>query len=809
MGFLSDVRFALRLLFRAPTFSLTLLGVLIAGIGATTAMFSIAESLLLRPLAYPRPDELTMVWKTHEPLAKEWPTSLPDFEDLHRDNQTFSQLAATASHPFSLSTPDGRAAEFFVGADVTGDFFALFELKPLQGRLLGPDDDRRDAPRVCVISAAVWRKRFGADPNLVGSTIQLNALPFTVVGIAPEGFRFMAPRGGLADVWVSLQRDFEGREDQITRDSNFMRVIGRRKPGVTLEQAQADMSNVAHGLEVKYPETNAHRGVYLVDLHEALVGRARENVLVLFGAVALLFLVVCANVASLLLARGATRRGEMAARAALGATRGRLVAQLVTESAVIFAIGGLGGALVASFLVDFFAEAVANQVQAANIPLRIDVGAFVFALASALVCGIAFGLVPALSTSRVEPYAVLKETSAAAGVNRAQRMTRGGLVVAQVAVAFALLVASGVALRSLSRIVETPPGFDPEGAAIANLALPDATYREPQQQADFFDHLLTKLSALPGVESAAACSALPMGGTNSNGWFKIEGRTPWAPNEGPILENNVVSAGYFHTMKVPVLRGREFNANDDKNGRPVLIISQEAATKFFPNEDAIGHRIDLDDGSGWREIIGVVGDVRKYDLLHPVLPEGFIPLKESPERWMSIVVRSSRPEGSLDEVRAITKGMDPALAVFGTRLYRDVVANTMQGQRFLALLLAAFALAGLVLSTMGLFGLVSYSTSQRTRELGLRMALGSSPGAVVALVVRGGAKLVGMGLAIGLVGAAILSKQISEHIAGDGRVDPLLFLTIPIVLGVAGLASCALPAWRAARIPPSSALRYE
>lgn len=809
MSFLSDVRFAQRLLYRAPLFSLTLLGVLVAGIGATTAMFSIAESLLLRPLPYERPEELTMVYKTFDPVSQTWPASYPDFKDWQTDNKSYRALAASTGRAFSLSQP-GKSAVAVDGADVTGDFFDIFELKPLRGRFLGPDDDRAGAAPVCVISADLWKNQLGGDPNVIGTTLMLNTMPFTVIGIAPEGFHFRAPHQ-RSNVWVSLAKDFEDRQEQLGRGSNFMLVVGRRRAGVSKDAAQADMSAIAASLAARYPNEDSHRGINVVDLHEATVGGARESILVLFGAVTLLFLVVCANVASLLLARGATRRGEMAARAALGATRAQLVVQLVTESTVVFLLGGVGGAAIASLLVKSFGDAVLLHGETTNMTMQVDGVALAFAVGIALVCGIAFGLAPALATSRVEPYAVLKESAAQAGVNRSQRAIRGGLVVAQVAVAFALLVASGIALRTLKKTAEMPPGFDAENVVIAELALPGAKYNDRTKQQTFYETFLHRLGKIPGVESAGINCQMPMNDSNSNGWFAIEGKPPWPPNEGPMLERNTISNDYFKTLHIPILRGRAFNEKDRSDSRPVMIISEEAANRFFPGEDPVGKRIDLQDGPmGYREIVGVAGNVRRWSLAEPPAAESFVPIMQDEDRWIAVAVRASSIGPALsDEIRAAVTEVDSDIATQSIVPLQEIVDSTIARQRILALLLGAFAIAGLVLSTLGLFGLVSYSTSQRTRELGLRMALGSSPSAVVGLVVRGGAKLVGLGLAIGLVGALALGRTVAAHIAGAASFDPLVYGTIPVVLGLAGLLSCALPAWRAARIPPSSALRYE
>lgn len=807
---LGDARFALRLLLRAPLFAVTVLTVLTAGIGATTAMFSIAEALLLRPLPYAAPEELTMVWKTHEQLAREWPASLPDFEDIKTENTTFDSMTATNYDAFSVSY-DGKPAEHLGGADVSGDFFKVFRIKPLVGRVLEPDDDRREAAPVCVISAELWRERFNANPSVVGRALTLNSKPFTIVGVAPEHFRFGGPRSSPIDVWVPLAHGEDMANRVSSRGNNFLLIMGRRKPGVTVAQAQSDLTEIGKRLEAKYTGAWHHRGLLAVDLQESLVGSAKQNVLILFGAVVLVFLVVCTNVASLLLARNATRRGEMAARAALGATRSRLVAQLVTESIVIFAIGGAGGVLLAHWLVDFFAEVVANRAWTSHLTIGVDFSAVVAAVGLALLAGIAFGLAPALATARVEPQAVLKEAAAQAGIGRAQRVVRSVLVVAQVAVAFALLAGSGLALRAFKELSATPPGFDPEGLVTGRLSLPEGKYDDDARVVAIYDTVLKRMSAEPGVEGVAANSALPMNGSNSNGWFKIEGRPALPVGEGPVIERNVITPGYFKTMGIPLVRGRDFTPADTAEGRLVTIISQKAANDLFPGEDPIGHRIDLQDREEvrWLEIIGVVGDVRQVGLATPVSMAAYVPVAAAPRRWMSIVVRSRTPDAALEQLRRAVAAADPELALFSRRHLKDRVAESIGEQRLLTILLSVFAASALLLSTMGLFGLISYATSQRTRELGLRMALGSSPEAVVALVVKSGARLVALGLAVGLLGALAVGRMLASRLTGVHDFDPLIYVSIPVLLGVVGLSSCLLPAWRAVRISPAVALRYE
>lgn len=808
---LSDARFAIRLLLRAPTFAITLLAVLALGIGATTSTFSIVETLLFKPLPYPHAEQLTVVWKAHDVHARDWPTSIPDFQDWRSQNTTFSAMAGTSFEAVSMKS-EGRAAEFVSGAGTTGDFFTVFGITPARGRFFGPDDDRVDAPPVCVISADLWRDKLGSDPNVVGRALVMNGKPFVVVGLAPSGFHFGGPHGDHADAWIPLAHTDQYPQWSKSRGNNFMNVVARRKPGVTIEQAQADMTRIAKDIQQRFPDTNSKRSANVVDLQEGLVGSAKPTMIVLFGAVGLVFLVVCANVASLLLARGATRRGEMAARAALGATRSRLVTQLVTESVVVFVIGGALGAIASFWMVDFFGRLVEDEIWSASVVVKPDLWALAFTVVVSLLFGIGFGLAPALATSRVAPHEVLKESAAQAGTSRRQRIVRSGLVVAQVALAFALLVGAGLSLRGFAKTAATPPGFDTENLVAARLMLPESKYDDDQSQIAFYDALLTRLAAKPGVESVGGNTSLPMMGSNSNGWFAIEGRKKWAPGEGPIIERNVVTAGYFQTLRIPILRGRDFGPGDRMGGKRVVIINQAAAEHFFPGEDPVGRRIDLedhDDGEQWSEIVGVVGDVRKRGLTVAVPYEAYVPIAQHGRRWMSIAVRSSQPEAQLAQLSTTVQEIDPELSLFSKRRMKDRMAGSVERQRFLTLVLGAFAAMALVLSTLGLFGLVSYQTSQRTRELGIRMALGGSPRSIVALVVGGGIRLAGLGLAVGLVGAVFVGRALAARLAGVPGFDPLVYAAIPAVLAVVAVLACLVPALRAVRIPPSVALRYE
>jgi putative ABC transport system permease protein len=810
----SDLRFTLRLMRRSPAFFAGLLTVLIAGIGMTTAMFSVVQSLLLRPLPYKNAEDLIAVGRTDPRIGSRAPASIPDFLDWKAQATTLDYLAGTSYSAFSLSFAE-KTTEGIRGAEVSGDFFPLFGIAPLQGRLLTPDDDRVGSPRVAVISAELWRRKFDSSDRVVGQAIRLSGEPYTIVGVAPTAFVFAGPEVPYSDIWIPLATGYAGYVEQSTqRSSNFLSVIGRLRHGVSLLESQTQLSAIATTLEASYPDTNTRRGVHLTDLHEELVGSTRSGILVLFTSIFIVFIMVCGNVGSLLLARAQSRQGEMATRVALGARQARLVAQLVTETVLLFLLAAIGGAAASFWLVGVLETGLVVAPGARTIAVHVDGSALVFCVGLSLTCGLMFGLFPALAAARTEPHTILKAMSARAGVNRTQKLVRSGLVIAQLGLACTLLGASALAVRDFTALAATKPGFEAAGLATARI-LTTATYSEGESSVAFFQKVVARIAQEPGVSAVAASNAVPMGGSFSNGSFAIEGATPWAPGEGPMLKRDVVTPGYFATMGIPLLRGRDFNEGDARDARLVMVISQATAERFFPGRDPIGQRIDWGDTRGdeghayWREIVGVVGNVHSRTLTKPSEPESYVPLAQHPSKWMMLAIRSPRAASILSDLPKIVQSIDSEQAVFVPRLMTELVADTIGAQRYVAMLLAAFACAALLLATIGLFGLMSYTTGQRTRELGLRMALGATPKEIVRLVMHDGARLIAVGLGLGIVGALFAGRLLASRIPGMRAFDPLTFAAIPLILCLAGLLACFLPAWRAVRIPPAIALRRE
>lgn len=800
-----DIRFALRQLRANPLFFGTLLFVLIAGIGATTAMFSISESLFLKPLPYPEAQQLDVVWRTLN-VHREWPHSPPDFEDLKEQADSYSHLAAVEYEGYSLSSP-GAEPEYLPGATVTSEFFSLWQLPPLHGRLLGPEDDREGTPPIAVISSDLWKHRFNADPNAVGSTITLNGRDHTIVGVAYEGFRFSGPNSDRCSVWVPM-RVAKPKFSEIGRGNHYLSVLGRRKPGVTQQAAQAEVDAIMARLETKYPDTNTNSGARVENLRDALVGESRSSVWMLFAAVGLVFLIVCANVASLLLTRAQGRRSEVALRTALGAPASRIVRQFLTESVVVFVLGSVGGSVLSFWLVDMFRDGLVEGA-ASNLVGGVDWLALLVTSVVAGTCGIVFGLIPALSVAGTDPQAVLKTSAARTGVSKRQKLVRAALVVAQVTLACTLLIGSALALQGFRRVADTPLGFDPSDVEVGRLSLTGGAYQSDEARVAFVRALEAKLAAIPGASHIVINATLPMMGSNSNGSFEIEGKAPWPRGEEPLLERNFVSAGYFEALGIPLLKGREFSLQDDESARLVIIINQRAAEAFFPGEDPIGKRIDWNGSGDWREVVGIVGNARRRGPYDDMREEAYVPYYQSPQAYVMFGVRARDLHSTAKAIPLAVQAVDPAMAVAKLDSYEGRIEGLMGQQRYAVQMLSAFAVAALMLAGMGLFGLVSYSTEQRTRELGLRMALGSPPGAVMSLVVGGGMRLLGSGILIGLLGAALVGRNLADWMPGVERFDVVAFGSVPLLLLLIGTLACLLPALKAMRIPPASALRYE
>jgi len=811
MGIREDVRYGARMLVKGPGFTLVAVITLALGIGATTAIFSVVNAVLLRPLPFPEPERLATVWNIdRQEGGGEMAMTWPDFADMRAQNQSFAALAAFDERDLTL-TGVGEAARLR-GAVVSSDLFPLLGVAPQVGRFFTADEEQPGA-RAVILSHGLWRNRFGADAQVVGRAVAINEQSYSVVGVMPASFAF--PIGAEpAEMWISVAAEAEGRTPRTQqRGNHFLEVIGRLKPGVTLGQAQAEVGQIAAALGKQYPETNGEFGARAVPYFDRVVGDTRPALLLLLGAVGFVLLISCANVANLLLARAAGRQREVAIRAALGADRARVVRQLLTESLLLGLVGGAAGLLLAVWGSEALLALVPGRLPRAA-EAALDGRVLGFTLAASLLTGILFGLAPALQASKPDLTAALKEGGRSVGAGRRASRTRGALIVAQVATAFVLLVGAGLLVNSLLRLQRIEPGFDPERMLSFRVSLPPAKYSEPQQIESFYQGLLTRVGALPGVTAVSATSALPLSGQNSVVGFAVEGvptppQTPFPHTSGL----RVVRPGYFGTMGIRLLQGRDFDARDTLRSTPVTIINEALARRHFRNQNPIGRRINpsfgVDDrGILFREIIGVVGDVRHSSLREEAGPESYVAHAQAPFNTITVVARAGNdPRALTAAVRGEVRTLDPDLPVFAVRTLEEYLATAVAQPRFGALLLSIFAGVALLLTAVGLYGVISYGVEQRRHEIGVRMALGARARDVLGLVMRQGVALAAAGIGLGLVAAAALTRVMASFLFGVGATDPATFALIALLLGLVALAASYVPALRAARVDPLDALR--
>jgi predicted permease len=801
--FRQDVRHAVRRLFKAPGFAVVAIVTLGLGIGANSAIFSVVNGVLLEPLPFPEPNRLVgmyHVWEGHRE-----PMSGPNFIDATRFSTSLESTAAV-SRERKILTGEGEPVRLDV-ARVSASFFSVLRAKPALGRTFAPDESTPGRTNVAVLSNGLWQQRFGSDPRAIGRRIQLDGVSTEIVGVMPAGFSF--PADGQAWQPLEYNENFVSKQ----RGAWYLSVIARLKPGVRPEQAAAELQTIGRNLAKQYPDANDHLGMTTLPLQEAMVSNIREAVLVLLGAVGFVLLIACANVANLLLARAAARESEMAVRTALGAGRMRLIRQLLTESVILSICGAGMGLLFAIWGVAFL-----TSLQPQGVPrldaVQVDGTVIGFTLAIGVLTGLVFGLVPAIHATRAVPQ-TLREAGRGAVTGRAGARARGTLVAVEMALAVMLLAGAGLLIRSFARLQAVDPGFKPEQTLSFELTLPDSRYKEDPKRIAFFDQLLPRLQALPGVRSVGTVMGLPLSGMNFNISFEVAGRPPVPPADQPAMEVRVASPDYFSTVGIPLERGR-FYTSDDREGAPqVVVISDSAARQYFPNEDPIGKSIKLGWGKGGParaggRIVGVVGDVKDSGLDEANPPEIYLPLRQWPVSQMAVVIRTTTPPAMLAEtVRTEVHAVDPTLPLSNVRTLDEIVAKSISQPRFYMTLLAIFAGVALALAGIGIFGVLSYAVAQRTREIGIRMALGARESNVVSLVVRQAMTLALVGVCLGTVAALLLSQTMTRMLFSVKPTDPMTFGAVAAVLiGVALLASY-LPARRATRVDPIVALRAE
>jgi putative ABC transport system permease protein len=814
---LQDIRFAIRTLRGRPAFSAVAVTTLALGIGANTAIFSVVRAVLLRPLGFPEPDRLVKIvgFDTRDGVPAN--LSPADFMDFEREAGAFSRVGPHGWVGFFTVAGREREAERVGGVNVTEGFFPTLGVQPALGRLFTADEDAPGGPRTVLLSHGFWQLRYGGDPGVLGRTILLDGRPTTVVGVLPQDFRHVEPNPDReAAVFVPYRFD----RAEPNRGGHFIRAVGRLRPGATLAEARAQLEAVAARLQQRYPAENADRGVLVDPLLDAMVRDARPALLLLLWAVGAVLLVACANLANLMLASGAARRRELAIRGALGAGRGRLVRQLLTESLVLSLAGALSGLLIAFWLSRGVSLLSAVGVPRADTAAGMDLSVLTFAVALALTTGIAFGIIPALQLSGASAGEALKDGSRAQTAGRAGRRTRDWLIGAEVALSIVLLVAAGLLLRSFLALQRVDVGFARSEVLTMQVAVPTASYEEGEQ-IPFYSGLIERVRALPGVEEAGAVNILPLSGNYDSRGIQIEDR-PEPPGRAHSVQSRSVTPGYFRAMGIPLLRGRPFDDRDRSGAPLVVIVSDAMARRYWPGQNAIGKRITFNSGiprgaqqevggPGSREVVGVVGDVKHLGLEEALTPFFYTPHTQQPSyHTMTLVVRAAGDPAALaSAVRGALAQMDRNVPLSDVRTLDTVLGRVSAAPRLRTLLVGGFAVLAVVLALVGVYGVVGYLVSQRTREIGVRLALGARRADVLGLLVRQGMGPVLAGVAVGLAVAVVASRLLTGMLFGVAPTDVGTYAGAAALLAAAALVATIVPARRATRIDPVAALRLD
>ena len=800
---MNDLRYAFRQLRKSPGFTLIAILTLALGIGANTAIFSVIYAVLLQPLPYPKGDRIMILTETdsNQPQIS---VSYPNYLDYKRDNTVFEHLAVSRRESYNLSGLEGRTPEQVQGGLVTANFFKVIGLNPQLGRVFTEEEDRVGGPMVCVISDRLWTRLFARDPNVLGRAANFGNEPYTIIGVMPP--QMFSPR--TAEVWFPLARRTDNEVWRLRDNHPGLFGWGRLKPGVTIERALAEMKEIAARNSNQYPDSNAGVSVTVTPLLENQVGDYRESLKLLFQAVAMVLLIACANLANLLAARGAARAQEFAVRAAVGASRWQIIRQLLIESLVLALVGGTLGLCLAAWGRDILVALSPPGVPRFQ-NLSLNGWVLLFSLALSFVTSVLFGLWPAWQMSRADIQMALKAGGRGSSEAPGARRSRDLLVVVEVALTLILLSAAGLVMKSFANARNLGLGFDPHLLLSARVDLPEPSYSDPTKLLNFSEALLAKLSALPGVQNAALAANPPL----MTGWqtsFLVEGMPEPEPGKMPSAEMAVVTASYFQTMKIPLLRGRAFEARDTKDVPPVVIISQLMAERAFPGQDPIGKRIRINNNT-WRTVVGVVPHLKVYGFEETrTLPQAYLPITQLPQNGLVVLLRTTLSPKSLEKpVRDIVASLDRAQPAFEFKTMQERIEETWATPRLMTFLLVCFAGLALTLAVIGLYGVMAFNGLRRMREIGVRLALGAMPAQIRTMMLRQGMRLLGVGLVLGFAGAIALSRVIRSLLFGVSANDPLIYGTVTVVLAAAALFACWIPARRASRVNPMITLRAE
>ena len=792
-----DIRYSARIMLKQPSFSIVAIITLALGVGANTAIFSVVNSILLRPLPYKEPSRL-ITTRSNE--------SAPDLRDVAERNQTLESVGGLVPQAQDY-TGGVEPVQIQVGL-VTGGYFQTLGVEPLLGRSISYDDDKEGGARIIVLSHELWRRDFGGDKNVLGKVIPLSGNSYEIVGVMPA--RFKTPQQD-SEAWSPLH--VVNPIAAKFRGVHFLRTVYRLKQSVTIEQARRDLARIDGQLAAEFPSDNKNRRTTLFNLQERIVGDVSLALWILFGAVGLVLLIACVNFANLLLGNAASRQQELVIRAALGAGRARIIRQIITESLLISCLGGLLGLLIAYWGIEWLIA-----LKPSNLPrldsIKMDGRVFLFTLGVSLLTGLIFGLIPAWTASNLNVNEGLKEGGRSASSGRSRNRLRSALVIAELALSLILLTGAGLLIKSLWKLNSVEPGFNAEELLTMILELPESRYKEIPKQTQYRASVLEAVNSLPGVE-AAMISEVPMSGNSLNNDFVIEGSPPIAPGDEPDLYSRTVMGDYFRVMQIQILQGRDLTPQDDAKSLPVGVVNESMVRTYFPNENPIGKRIRWvrDDKAPWVTIVGVVRDVKHFGLDQPEQPAIYAPYAQMNtywKRWMVLVARSERDTASLTS--AIKKQIwtvDKQIPPTNVHMMKELMAESLAAQRFYMQLLALFAAVALLLAVIGIYGVTSYTVSQRTHEIGIRMALGARSGDVMKMVLGQGAKLALIGVAIGLIGSFALTRLMVTLLFGVGTRDPLTFVSVSLILVVVALAACLIPARKAAHTDPMIALRYK